>query len=215
MSSSLRLRLTSAHQACKRHSHEATLRRRAIYGEGMYASQLGASHFALRISPTYLAVLEAWNVAPCCWQAPFHGPFWPTCSLPTVLPDATPLSSWVPELEIVEFRGAGRIWHAFTVRFGWFRSSDADIVAKIANMSGFPQLALGSEGFGRDDARAGIVNELTMYSEPLSQLQGSVVPRFHGLLGSAQPDGTQQWCALFDDAGTELAHAERLDQSLR
>lgn len=207
--------LTSANLASKRHSHDAKFRRRAIFGEGMYPSQLGASLFYLRISPSYQTLLDIWNVPACCWAAPFHGPFQANF-IPNLLPDATPLDpSWVPELEIVEFRGAGRIWHVFTVRFSWLKSADADVVVKVVNLTSFPDLAVTANGFGRDDAVAGIINELALYAGALHNLQGSVVPRFHGLLGSAQPDDTQQWSALFDDAGVQLSVQERHNPEVR
>lgn len=175
----------------------------------MYPSQLGASLFYLRISPPLQSLLDDWNVRPCCWDAPFHGPF--RCNvLPNLIPDATPLeASWIPELEVVEFRGSGRLWHVFTVRFCWLKSSTADVVVKVVNLTSFPDLGLMADGFGRYDAVAGIVNEISVHCGALCGLQGIVVPRFRCLLGSAQPDDTQQWCALFDDAGTELSVQER------
>lgn len=175
----------------------------------MYPSQLGASLFRLRISPSYQSLLDSWGVEPCCWDTPFHGPF-KSNFLPNLIADVTPLeASWIPELEVVEFRGSGRLWHVFTVRFFWLKSSAADLVVKIVNLTAFPDLGLMTDGFGRDDAVAGVINELSLYSGPLCSLQGSVVPHFRCLLGSAQPDDTQQWCALFDDAGTKLSALER------
>lgn len=180
----------------------------------MYPSHLGATRLNLRISPSYQAVPDESSTLR-HWAAPFHGPFHSTF-LPTLIPDSTPLEpSWIPELEVVERLDKGHLWQVFTVRLRWLRSSDPDVVAKVSNLSRFPIENAMKDVFSYDDAVAAIVTELGLFSGALHDLQGSIVPRFRGLLGSAQPDGTRQWCALFDNAGKELSVEDRQNAAVR
>lgn len=198
---STQTQLTPANLSSKRRSYSAKARRRAVFGNGLNPShvchtvvttddQLGAATFRITIAEPFSTLLQTHHLlhaGSLLWPAPFHGP-WTDTNIPDLLPEATSQdATWVPELELTEYKGRG-LWTVFCTRFSWLKGP-SDLLVKIAAV--------------RNVTSTAISTDLAVYDH-LKPLQGRVIPHFLGLLGSYQPDHTQQWAALFDDAGYPL-----------
>jgi len=70
-------------------------------------------------------------------------------------------------------------------------------------------------GTSGSETRHDLLNECRLVSGVLGDLQGRVVPRFHGLFGSRRLDGKETWCALWDDAGQPVSLGERRLEGVR
>jgi hypothetical protein len=135
--------------------------------------------------------------------------------IPNLLPDAPPTSTWfVPELRLVAFRGKGDLWDAFTARFSWLPTTPDDLIVKFCNLKSFLPSS-DAHLYSRDDARTALHTEVMCYNGPLFELQGDIVPKFYGILGSWQPGNGQCWCAMFEDAGANLTPGDGIDPETR
>jgi len=172
--------------------------------------------------------------------APFYGPFYPIPSPDTGLPTLVDLPTGNRHLQkaphpsvtdhvtlhVTSFRGNGALWDTYAVQP--YQSSEGTqrrsgilfgnfpLIAKLTSVTSFPKdlSALDADQYEREgltagEARRGIANEILLYTSRLAAIQGKVAPRFLGLAGAIQ-NGHEAWCAIFEDAGRELADGEKL-----
>ncbi len=127
--------------------------------------------------------------------ASFYGPYIPTegSSLPALARSSThPMSPKVQrrlELELLDFRAHGALWDAYSIRFVDMHP-DINLIAKFTDITSFPTHAHPSyNSYTSSDARRAVANEIHIFLGPLKILQGHIVPRFLGMVGSLQSDG--------------------------
>lgn len=146
---------------------------------------------------------------------PFYGPTPFPPEVPHLL-SYTPDRSWfTPELQLSQFRGKGDLWNVFSAHFTWLTTVEDDLIVKFCNLTAFPERSYGDYEYSRTTARAALRHEVIIYGLQLSTLQGKVVPRFFGLLGSRQPGDNQCWAALFEDVGESLTPSDNIHPGIR
>ncbi len=93
---------------------------------------------------------------------------------------------------------------------------DINLIAKFTDITSFPTHAHPSyNSYTSSDARRAVANEIHIFLGPLKILQGHIVPRFLGMVGSLQSDGAEVWCAVFGDVGRTLPKEQRCDPLIR
>jgi len=143
--------------------------------------------------------------------------------LPALVPSSLPVTQDVADdlrLELTGFQGHGALWDAFSAIVTSPSSVTSPIVAKLTDIKTFAA-TLGSTptGYTAPEARRAIANEIALVVGPLSNLQGKVIPRLHGLLGSLQSldsgDQAEVWCALYDDVGRIMPDSAKMNVPIR
>jgi hypothetical protein len=178
-------------------------------------AQLGPMSLALGISPQLeQSPIAHWPVSVHTILSTFRGPY--ILGPNTMLPTLVPASSSPPtpndlnlRLELVGQRGHGALWDVYSAKLVPLRAGARSLIAKLTDMRSFAETRVdGYDSYTRSKAQRAVANEVRLFTGPLGSLQGKVVPRFEGLMGSIQQDGEQVWCAVYEDVGVELVPKE-------